>query len=353
MQDDDTNVNTVELLPTPRSTNTSQAQSSHGDDERVETADDDLLPSYKRNLEKNDSSHEESPPERRWPAWMVFQHPKELIYLVAVVTTAIPIILLVRYAPTLSARLDSQACLPNGEFVLPGTASIWNPTYFFTISITMQGANYDWTYTHVKILDIIWDVAMGRGGQLLLIYIAYQTFSRSLAYVMETNAVSYQTYSAVSFESTSMHSIWQYLRNLGWKRSDQTWRSWRIFIAMTLASLYVASMPTLFSAMTGYAALFAPSLELPPEGTRGTWNCEALGGCSIFPCGGAGSGDEAMGGGLEAGWGVVIDSMRVNYGSPWAISVTDAYGLQGKGDGYYLQECKQYFVSFATWLLTC
>ena len=37
------------------------------------------------------------------------------------------VILLLRYAPTLSARLGSQACLSNGEFMLPGTASIWDP----------------------------------------------------------------------------------------------------------------------------------------------------------------------------------------------------------------------------------
>lgn len=339
MRDDETDINTIELSSTSGSTH--QAQNNFVGNEHTENVHDDLLPSYKRNTDKNNASvPDAAPPEERWPRWMVFQQPKELIYFLAVVATAIPIILLLRYAPTLSTQLGSYACLPNGQFMLPGTASIWSASLFFTISIVAQGRDGTLGYTHVKIIDIIWDVAMGRGGQLLLIYVAYRVFSQSLAYVMETHPVSYQTYHAVSFESTSLRSMWQYVRNLSWDRSKQTWRGWGIFVAMTLASLYVVSMPTLFSAMTGYAAVFSPSLEMPPAGFEGGWNCEAAGGCTIFPCGGGGAGDESGGDGLTPGWGVVIDSTRVGYVSPWAISVPDADGSNGKNDAYYLKQCK-------------
>lgn len=278
MRNGDTYVNTVELS-TRGNTNISQAQSSCDGEKRIEAADDGLLPSYKRNLKNEISPHDGFLPEKEWPRWMLFRQVKELVFFLAVIATAFQIMLLVACAPTLSTRLGSQACLRNGEFVLPGSASIWDPAYIFTISITLQGVNGDWTYTHVKILDVIWDVAVGRGGQLLLIYIAYCVFSRSLTYVMETKAVSYQTYSAVSFESTSLRSIWQYLRNVGWRRSDQNGRIPRTFIAMTLASLYVVSLPTLFSAMTGYPAVFAPSIEVPPV-DQGEYICADAGGCT-------------------------------------------------------------------------
>jgi hypothetical protein len=76
-----------------------------------------------------------------------------------------PIILLLKYAPILSETLHSQACLPNGDFLLPPTASIWNPAYFFTISIIVSpiDAYGGWTFTHAKIIDIVWDVTVGRG----------------------------------------------------------------------------------------------------------------------------------------------------------------------------------------------
>ena len=89
-------------------------------------------------------------------------------------------------------HLGSKACLPNGDFILPGTVNIWSPAYFFTISIIVHGASGEFTYTTVKIIDVVWDVLMGRGGQLLLIYISYQVFSKALVFLMETRAVSYQ-----------------------------------------------------------------------------------------------------------------------------------------------------------------
>lgn len=352
MRADESDINTLELLPIQDSTTASRVASGYGGEDGIETAVHGLLPSSKSKLKNGVLRKDDIPPEKSWPRWLLFRETTELLFFHAVIATAILIILLLRYTPTLSTRLGSQACLPNGEFMLPGSASIWDPAYLFTISIVLQGTNGDWTYTHVKILDIIWDVAVGRGGQLLLIYIAYRVFFPSLIYVIETKTISYQTYSAVSFDSTSLRSIWQYLKNIGWKRSDQNWRSWRTFIAMTLTSLYVVSVPTLFSAMTGYAAVFAPSIEIPPVGNLGEYVCADRGGCSTFSCGDGAPGDVAHGSGLEPGWGVVIDSRRVEYESPWTITVADAYGTSFKGDSYYLRQCKHRLAKYAC-LLTC
>ena len=334
MPDDDDNVITVEPIPTLGSISTSQPPSSYGGDESIESADSGLLPTYKRHLTSHESSDNTVPPDKRWPTWMVFQQPIELISFLFVLATAVPVILLLIYAPSLSEQLGSQPCLPNGDFLLPGTASIWDPAYFFTINIIVTGGSGGCTYTLAKIIDIIWDVVVGRGGQLILIYIAYRVFNRSLIYVMEKRAVSYQTYSAVSFGSTSLTSISQYLQNIHWPRSGSSWHSWRIFLAMTLASLYVVSMPTLLSAMTGYAAVFAASIEMPPAGTEGGYNCAQSDNCSIFLC----NGED----GFAPGWGTVIDSPRTTDFSLGTITWADAYSTYSYASD--VRKCKPQFL---------
>ena len=169
-----------------------------------------------------------------------------------VVFTVVPVVLLALFASRLSSTLSSTACLPNGDFVFPGQKSTWDPDLLFTISITF-GTESNWSYTHVKVIDIFWDVVVGRGGQLILIYIAYRVFTKSLTYVMESRQVSFETYGAVAFRTAGIALIVPLLRALMDARFPGSWKMRRIFTAFILTTLYISSMPTLFSAMTGYA----------------------------------------------------------------------------------------------------
>lgn len=249
--------------------------------------------------------------------WKVFYYKhNKLINLALVLLNLLPVGLLAAYAPRLSTYLGSLACLPNGNFILPGTADIWNPDYFFTVSITW-GQNHQWSYTHVKIIDVVWDVVVGRGGQILLVYISYHVFNQSLSQIMQSRPVSYQTYGAVAFQTGSVNSMWQYVRAVGSQRFRPSARGFCVFGTMALTTLYVVSMPTLYSAMTGYAALAAPSIELGD-------NCPVLGNCSIHPCGGPGSPANGLSGnGFNAGWGYCLDPMRFYYGPPYLIATND------------------------------
>jgi len=82
-------------------------------------------------------------------------------------------------------------------------------------------------------------------------------------------------------------------------------------------------MPTLFSAMTGYEAVSALSVEIPPAEFSGDWSCADLGGCIIYLCGGPGAGMYVEGSGLQRAWGQVLDSMRFDYSEPMATSSQD------------------------------
>jgi len=93
------------------------------------------------------------PPRRRLPTWMPFSDFKEMFYFFVILINIIPVVLLVLYAPRISASLGANACLPNGNFVFPSTTSVWNPKYVFTITVlTGNGLQDKWTYEHVKII---------------------------------------------------------------------------------------------------------------------------------------------------------------------------------------------------------
>ena len=54
----------------------------------------------------------------------------------------LPVVLLAAYSGRLSIRLGYNGCLPNGEFALPYTSSIWAPKHFFVITMAFKRHAY-------------------------------------------------------------------------------------------------------------------------------------------------------------------------------------------------------------------
>jgi len=164
MRDDRERTSTYELLPVAA---TAQNQTDFHDDSASElfqtntrmsgglpNGEDErqhLKAASKVTWEETDAPPPGSRHRYRLPSGMLLRDVKELVLLLCVLLTVIPVIMLTRYAPQLSKNLGSKACLPNGEFVFPGQASIWNVNYFFTISITL-GVGSGWGYTRVKVI---------------------------------------------------------------------------------------------------------------------------------------------------------------------------------------------------------
>jgi hypothetical protein len=258
--------------------------------------------------EEEDSTPAPTSRQRHFPKWAIFYDPKEAAFFILVLLNVIPVISLAVYSPKLSKDLGSVACLPNGEFILPGTANIWDKNLFFTISIT-TGSNSNWSYTQARIIDLLWDICVGRGGQIVLVYIAYRVFHKFIRYIMESQCVSYSLYGTVAFQTGSASSIHPVISAFRDNRFWNDGRTYRLYTVMILATMYIAAMPSLYSAMSGYAVVASPSIQLPPEEFRnsvngsqpGPYPCLEEGGCEVEFCGRPGVAKAFQGHGLEAG----------------------------------------------------
>lgn len=238
-----------------------------------------------------------------------------IAYLCVVSICALPIVLLAVKAAALSRDLGSSGCLPNGVFQLPGPANIWRSDLLFTITIT-TGLGHPLSYTRAKVIDLIWDVCVGRGGQALLVYLAYKVFHRSLTYVKNQQSVSFPTFGAVAFGTPGLSTMWCFLRACCSQRFRCGILGMRVFVSMLLATVYITSIPTLFSAMTGYAPIYSPTMLQASNHSKdliGLYRSICLApdgpdpGCTTTQCGGLGS---SFGTGLQPGWGYLADLER-------------------------------------------
>ncbi|KAK7532815.1 uncharacterized protein J3D65DRAFT_532498, partial [Phyllosticta citribraziliensis] len=115
----------------------------------------------------------------------------------------------------------------------------------------------------VKLIDILWDLFVGRGLQWLAGWISYVVFSSALLRAIEASPIPYRTFIRLSLGTPSIASIWSLLADLS--RYSRK-RSTLLFVYVALASAYVLAMPTLFGAMTGYINKSTSFTNLPDSG---------------------------------------------------------------------------------------
>jgi hypothetical protein len=114
------------------------------------------------------------------------------------------------------------------------------------------------TFTQVKVIDIAWDLIIGRGGQLLLAWVNYRVFNEWVLYHMELHLTSYKMYTSMAFETTTLTALGVLAKEflafgkLNWRRFFR----WLAMLSMLLSALYVLAFPTLMAAMTGYITTF-------------------------------------------------------------------------------------------------
>lgn len=349
MVDDNAESLTIELLPDSRNTQTHQ-----GYDRRLSDAviDPELLHDDGESVVPKQESVAFASRTKRtkktFPKWLLVRDLWEVSFLALVLLHILPIAALAAFAPRLSTYLGSLACLPDGEFILPGAASIWDRGLFFTVTVTF-GRTSSWSYTHVRIIDLIWDIGVGRGGQLVLVWVAYRVFHKSLTMLMEREPISFGAYSSVAFQAGSLRSVLSILSALGSGTLTPSRKAMKLYALMALTTAYIVAMPSLFSAMTGYAAVYTPSLLMQPN-DQGIQNCQDFGGCKMEPCGGPGtfSSDE----GLIPGWGVVLDGWRYHCYPQSQCNETDlandtiihvARGRDNTGVQDYYNTYKEYY----------
>ncbi|KAH7160999.1 hypothetical protein EDB81DRAFT_783720 [Dactylonectria macrodidyma] len=163
-----------------------------------------------------------------------------MLALVCVVIT-IPII-------TSLAVVDVSACRPDGSFSPYTGYSFWDFSGFFQITLPFGSL----TFTQAKVIDIAWDLAVGRVGQSILAYYSWNAFSSYVWSSMDTGPVTYDTFFTVYLEDeASLRSTAKMIRDFSTRRGLRS-KLAMTFIIITM--VYVLAWPTLASAMTGYTS---------------------------------------------------------------------------------------------------
>jgi hypothetical protein len=180
-----------------------------------------------------------------------------LPHLVLAASFALIFVLMFNTFPVGLSNSSGDYCLADGRTnpkSLNGFDTVSeNPlsfSYFFTINMGFGS----YSFSTAKFIDVTWDVLVGRGGQLFLIFITYRVFAKSLLYSMERYPVSYKLFAAVAFDTASWSTMGRMCRDGFGRGFGAKIR----LIGMLLTSAYVIAFPTLMSAMTGYTTLWIP-----------------------------------------------------------------------------------------------
>lgn len=140
-------------------------------------------------------------------------------------------------------------CTPAGDF-LPPYYEDYNKFDIKNIfQITLGFGRM--SFPTAKLIDVFWDVMVGRGGQGVLIAIAYRVFTNALTRLMEDSAVSYRTFTSLTFETATVATIFGLARDFS---TNATSRAKLSIFWIILSSIWIAAFPTYTSAMTGYAS---------------------------------------------------------------------------------------------------
>ncbi|KAI1118895.1 hypothetical protein F5Y14DRAFT_398091 [Nemania sp. NC0429] len=172
------------------------------------------------------------------------------------VSTRWPFFFLVLWCTALSFTLillarfitpPSSACRPDGTFSPFIGYSYWDASGFFQVTLAFGS----FTFTQVKIIDVAWDIIIGRAGQGILAYFSWSTFADYATVSMDTTPMTYTTFTTLFIEhGPSFTSAYRLIRDF------MLYRRLKSKIATTwiiLSILFVFAWPTLVAAMSGYS----------------------------------------------------------------------------------------------------
>lgn len=145
-----------------------------------------------------------------------------------------------------SSENDGFNCAADGSPIMPheGSNQKWDPKLW--LSITLAFGKF--SFSTAKAIDVSWDLIVGRGGQLLLAYLAYSTIRRSLAHSMMQTSWHMPVITRLTLDPVSLTGLLTSLQDL----MNRRW-SWRLCAYITVI-LYILVFTTIVSAMTGYRA---------------------------------------------------------------------------------------------------
>ncbi|KAK5701335.1 hypothetical protein LTR17_022665 [Elasticomyces elasticus] len=169
---------------------------------------------------------------------------------------------------------QGMACYPDGSahfelWTQPWQSGnqAWMPSLFLSITNPVKK---DLTFPEAKAIDVGWDLAVGRGGQLLLCVLAYPVIRKALLLDVERRPTTFRLFSAVAFDRISIVTLYALGTGQAHTRRPDRWsrplmaRS-GLYTAATFIVTYLLAWPTFLSVMTGYAAEFQAYVRNPQD----------------------------------------------------------------------------------------
>jgi hypothetical protein len=194
---------------------------------------------------------------RSIPVWhYVRRSRKQCFALLLVSATAVmPLVVLGYYTPgehyelgtTPFAGVFQNKVLSCGDSLLgdPQNATVTGIEKLFVLDWTFG----KFSFSQVKTIDILWDLLVGRGVQLLAWWAAYTVFSDALLRAIERHPASFSIFQSIALEGPGLGSLWTLTRELWVAKSKRT-RA--LFLYMFWSTAYVLFVPIVLGAMTGY-----------------------------------------------------------------------------------------------------
>jgi len=105
------------------------------------------------------------------------------------------------------------------------------------------------SFAHAKLIDLIWDLAVGQGGRLLHGWVMYQVATKAIAWMLECSVLSYSVLFSILFPENSFSSLWTLGRSL---RRRQRVRVVLMTVFLIFSTLHILFFGAIWSAATGY-----------------------------------------------------------------------------------------------------
>lgn len=153
---------------------------------------------------------------------------------------------------------SSYGCDASGTVSQDTRISQWNPRHALRINIGFGHLPF-WK---ARLIDISWDLVIGRGCQILCAYYVYSIFRTVMAVFIKNESLAHEQILAAEYSTTSLSSLWTYFKSYRRHRQAKSGRCSFPFTLLFVSVLHVLIMPTWLSAMTGYPAFMEPHLPL-------------------------------------------------------------------------------------------
>ena len=157
-------------------------------------------------------------------------------------------------------------CRPDGTVSLPFTYDYYN-SWKISSLLDISLAFGNMSFPLAKLIDVIWDTAIGRGGQALLTVLLYRVLSQALLYSMETRRSSFRKFASVYFELGTLYGLCILIKDMYHDHQTRTIKSTLVTLGCIFSVAYVVAFPTMVSGISGYQAKSVAACDNPGDGS--------------------------------------------------------------------------------------